>query len=40
MKGKKKEQAKILREKLADKNKRIKEMEEVLKEHPNWLRKK
>ena len=35
----KKVYAKSLREKLAEKNSRIKELEEILKEHPNWLRK-
>lgn len=30
---------KSLREKLAEKTSRIKELEEILKEHPNWLRK-
>ena len=35
----KKEYAKSLREKLAEKTSRIKELEEILKEHPNWLRK-
>ena len=36
----KKAYAKTLREKLAEKNNRLKELEKVLKEHPNWLRKK
>lgn len=36
----KKAYAKTLREKLAEKNTRLKELEKVLKEHPNWLRKK
>ena len=31
--------AKSLREKLAEKSSRIKELEGILKEHPNWLRK-
>ena len=35
----KKAYAKSLREKLAEKTSRIKELEEILKEHPNWLRK-
>ena len=35
----KKEYAKSLREKLAEKTSRIKELENILKEYPNWLRK-
>ena len=35
----KKAYAKSLRKKLVEKSWRIKELEDVLKEHPNWLRK-
>ena len=38
--GRKKAYAQTLREKLAEKSERIKELEEVLKEHPNWLKKR
>ena len=36
----KKAYAKTLRDRLVEKSTRIKELEKILKEHPNWLRKR